>query len=149
MNQKNQDEIDSLLNSFEQESTDASDKDQGQATLEDSVDSKDTGESVSNQEKNSGEIGNNEGKGVPWVDFIPKYAGNNTEDKVELMQVHFDNVSDMLRDKELLKLSYLEKLPHQSYYKSWVQDSNIIFKSLVRHRYRKKAAKSGKPLKEF
>ena len=149
MNGQNQSDIDSLLDNLDQVSSDSAQE--SQDTSEDFVSSEDTGESPEGKE----EVGlddvnspDNDPRGKPWVDFIPKLDHPRPKTLGGRLQEEIDNKNDMLADKEILKLCKIERGIHRSYYKMWVSHSNLLFKNLVRLQYRLDSEKDGKPLKE-
>jgi len=162
MNQKNQSEVDSLLEQMEQGSTNVAVE---QITEDDSASTEDTGESSSGQAEVSegtetqaeAETANQpdfqeqeapDPRGVPWVDFVPELTNKRPESVYEHLVEEQENLNDRLAEKELLKVSYLDQNAHKSYYKLWVTDSNNLFRSLVRVKYRKLSKKDDSELWE-
>lgn len=149
MNGQNQSDIDSLLDNLDQVSSDS--PQESQDTSADFVSSEDTAESLEGKEEvSSGDVNSpdQDPRGKPWVDFVPELNLPIPQTLEGRLQEEIDNKSDMLADKEILKLCKIEHGIHRSYYKMWVSHSNSLFKNLVRLQYRLDSEKSGKPLKE-
>lgn len=149
MNGRNQSDIDSLLDDLDQGSSEP--VQETQDTAEDLVSSENTAESPDGEEEVAqGDVNSpdTDPRGKPWVDFVPEFTHVIPETLEGRLQEEINNKSDILADKEILKLCKIEQGIHRSYYNMWVFHSNALFKNLVRLQYRLDSEKSGKPLRE-
>ena len=149
MDDANQSEIDSLMDSIEQDSSDT--ESASETAVEESASSEDTGESLNIQEEVKAEdMGEaDEGpKGRPWVDFVPFFQHVKPNSYIGRLEEEIKNKNEMLRDKEDLKLWCLEGNIHKSYYGLWRTSSNLYMRNIVKLTKRLRSEKSGKPLEE-
>lgn len=68
----------------------------------------------------------------PWVDYIPACTYVPPTELRGKLEHFIQDLQEMLSDMEKLKLSYVDRKIHKSYYKSWVDQSNRIFINIVR-----------------
>lgn len=85
---------------------------------------------------------------IPFVDFIPPYHATYAETPEGRITQEMGVLNERLGEKELLMLAWVEQDIHVSYYKSWRDNGNAVFRTLCRLNRRRAAISSGKTLEE-
>jgi hypothetical protein len=75
---------------------------------------------------------------VPWVDYIPKTKYVVPETLPERLRDSIRDLQEILIEKEKLKLAFVDKKIHKSYFSLWVRESNLIFSNIVKLKRRLK-----------
>lgn len=142
----NQGNVDSQLGGVAQAAPEAQDALAAvtQETFEKSPSGQDTRESGLVQEEVPGSLSQKKFAkipGLPWNGPLPPYTYEHPLSLPECIEAEIHYKNSMLEDKERLKLVLLRQPVHSAYYRQWVNESNLIFKNLMRLRYRKQAHK--------
>ncbi|MCB9228373.1 MAG: hypothetical protein H6618_02055 [Deltaproteobacteria bacterium] len=150
MDQTSQSDIDALLGQTEQGSENGPAEELN--AQEEPAHLQNTAESQSGQEEVSMGADETSGStpgekktpaGTPWVDFVPEFTHPRPETFVAALVEEEMNLDDRLKEKEWLKVALLDRGAHKAYYQMWVRDSNSLFRSLLRVRYRRLAEEKG------
>lgn len=86
-----------------------------------------------------------EPRGKPWVDFVPIYTHKYPETMDGRLDEQIDTLNQIFRLKEAYKLAAIDQEIHHSYYQMWLNESNELFRTMIRLRLRKANALKGTP----
>ena len=148
MNENNQNDIDSLLDTLDTSGAESELADQ--VTHDTAPEDENTGQ----LQKGEVEVVENEKasepdpRGKPWVDFVPEFDHPRAETLVERLDEELENLNECLADKEDFRVLVLEQGIHSSYLRLWVENSNSIMRAIVRIKDRRNSEQTKKPLKE-
>lgn len=150
MTEQNDTDVDSLLDSLNEDLTNLDQSEMAESAQESSSE-QDTGELGLGQEELSSSK-KKKGEKKPWVDYVPEFEHKLADNLLDRLAEELDNLSDRLEEKEKLRLTYSAKENgvriHRAYYQNWVRDGNKIYKASVLVKRRRQGLKDGKKPKE-